>query len=176
MLNYKNVYLLLIFTIVPNEVLAESDFYWGLSFQNGDFREDDIPRLSPKSAGITIGSRKNENFSLESRLMLGAESDETDLFIGDIELDIKYIFSGFLKFNSTPDSNMAFYGLVGFSKADFEADLGYGIKESESDTGLSYGVGVEFGSPSSTKFTVEYVRYLNESSYTYNGVNIGFNF
>ncbi|MFD2437274.1 outer membrane protein [Modicisalibacter luteus] len=53
---------------------------------------------------------------------------------------------------------------------------GYGVEASESDSGFSYGVGIEGHFTRQISANLEYVSYLDKSDYEVTAVSLGMNY
>lgn len=197
----KNFTLATILTLAVTPALAEeqptpapapqtesSNLYGGFSFHNGKYSESGLQTYKATAANFTFGQQANENLGFEVRGLIGLSGDKQDEsfcdFSGCYELDLKveldYVLSLFLKPQvSSDDGQFTAYALIGISKAKLEAEAtAYGVSASvsESDNGISYGVGFSVGEKDSAQFLVEYVSYIDSSDWDYKGINLGVQF
>lgn len=157
-------------TALSTHAYAEQDKgYYGLGYQKGSYENSGVPEANPGAIVFRAGSYLNQVVSIDARLALGITDDTVGAGV-DVELDTA--LSVFLKGDIPMTPFVNAYGLLGFTRAEVDASAG-GTTVSESESGLSYGLGIEGEISRHTSLSVEYVQYLNEDNFEYTGINFG---
>lgn len=117
----------------------------------------DGPASSRDSVGLRLngGMQFNDYFAVEAHLG-GGGSD------GPVELDS--LIGAYGKGILPISQEFRIYGLAGFTEVDFDADR---------ESGFSYGVGAEFDVAPNLALGADYMRYLDESNYTFDAASVG---
>lgn len=147
--------------------------YGGLQYAQVTYDEEDFEELEPTALIGRIGRFMTENVSIEGRLGAGLEDDDIDIVIPgfgtiEAEVEVNTLYGFYAAVHSDPSKDVSIYGIVGVSKGELEFSA-LGLSEDEDDSGLSYGIGLNFG-----KFNVEYMSYLDEDEYEVTALSIGF--
>lgn len=133
----------------PSPYLGADALFWELDPDHGPRKAD--------STGLRLrgGVAFNDYFALEGHLG-GGGSD------GSVELDslAGAYAKGILPI--TPDFRL--YGLAGFTEVDFDLD---------EESGFSWGGGAAFDVAPNLALGADYVRYLDESNYTFDAASVG---
>ncbi|QFU00841.1 hypothetical protein FIU83_04225 [Halomonas sp. THAF5a] len=139
-------------TYDPSPYLGGDALFWELDPDRGPGKAD--------STGLRLrgGVAFNDYFALEGHLGGGGSDD-------GVELD--YLAGAYAKgiLPITPDFRL--YGLAGFTEVDFDVD---------DETGFSWGGGAEFDVAPNLALGADYVRYLDESNYTFDAASVGMTF
>ncbi|MEQ6916787.1 porin family protein [Halomonas aquatica] len=135
----------------PSPYLGADAMFWELDPDVGG---------SVDSTGLRLrgGVAFNDYFALEGHLGTGG-SDE------GVELD--YLAGAYAKGILPIVPTFRLYGLVGFTEVDFDLS-------DESD--FSYGGGAEFDVAPNLAVSADYMRYLDESNYTFDAASLGMTF
>jgi len=135
----------------PSPYLGGDAMFWELDPDEGG---------SFDSTGLRLrgGVAFNDYFGLEGHLGTGGSD-------GPAELD--YLAGVYAKGTLPIAPEFRLYGLAGFSEVDFDAD-------DESD--FSYGAGAEFDMTHNLAVGADYMRYLDESNYTFDAASVGVTF
>lgn len=146
--------------------------YFGASYHIGTYDETGFPEANPTALTFKAGKYLEKNVAMEARLGLGL-TDDTVTYLGtDIDLEVKNVLSFFVKGDLNLSESANIYGLFGFTKGKLEASTSFGLI-SEDDSGLSYGLGIEAKMSNDLYFSGEYILYISEDDYDYNGFNFG---
>lgn len=107
-------------------------------------------------------------FAVEGRLGLGVGDDS----VGTADVSLNYL-AGVYVLAGLPVTEQFFpYAVLGYSKGDMDFDLGLGsFSDSESD--ISYGVGVDFHLNETFTINGEYMSYLDKDGGEIAGFAIG---
>ena len=169
------------FPVFSNPV-SEGSGYAGGMFTQVTYDQDVASKDAEPTALIgRLGYFPTDYFAIEGRLGLGLSEDSVsatgpDGFGGtmtvDVDFEIDRLFGAYAAGYLPLGDVAAAYGLVGITnvKATVSAN---GFSESDTDTGLSYGVGIDFYPSSGFGITAEYMQYLDESGYDLSAVSIG---
>lgn len=162
--------------LVAASTASAEGFYLGLGYQIGTYDEKGIPEADLSAIKLEAGTYFLENIALEAHVNLGMDDDTVAVPVAgtsvDVDVELESAASLFLKgdLEVSPDFNL--YGLLGFSQVKVEASA-QGFSESSSDTGFSYGAGAEMGFGNQVYVSAEYVSYISEDAYDYDGINLG---
>jgi len=155
--------------------------YAGVQYNMATYEESGFPDADPTALTIIIGKNISDNFAVEGRFGFGMSSGDINFtFLGSDfrgELEIDTFLSVFAKGSMPMGENAKLYGLVGITNGKLSVTLtevatGDSASVSDSETELSYGFGVEFGSGEVTG-TLEYVNYMDSNTATVSAINIG---
>jgi len=135
----------------PSSYLGGDVLFWELDRDSG--RDFD-------STGLRLrgGVAFNDYFALEGHLGTGGSD-------GNVELD--YLAGAYAKGIVPLAPEFRLYGLAGFTEVDL--DVG-------DESGFSYGAGAEYDVTPSLAVGADYMRYLDESNYTFDAASIGATF
>lgn len=143
--------------------------YYGIGYQMGSYKETGVPEANPGAITFRVGSYLNQVVSIDARLALGITDDTVGTNV-DVELDTA--LSVFIKGDVPMTPFVNAYGLLGLTRGEIETSAG-SLTASESETGLSYGLGIEGEINRRTYLSAEYVMYLDENAFEYTGINFG---
>lgn len=160
--------------------MGQGNAYAGGQFAILTYDEDGVGEDANPTALIgRIGYFVANQVALEGRLGIGLADDTvTVTAFGtsvDVGVELDRLF-GFYVVGYLPLAEVAsVYGLIGYTdaKATFSAN---GFSMSETDSGLSYGVGAEFHLADDLAINGEYIRYLDESGYDLSALSFGLRF
>ena len=149
---------------------AEGDSYFGLQYALVTYDEDGFPDAQPTALVLRYGQFVNNSISVEGRLGIGLQDDTVNFLNTDVDIEVDSVFGVYGLFHAGSSDNVALYGVLGFTKGKLTASIP-GDSISESDSGLSFGVGVDIQS-----FNIEYMLYLDEDFYSVSALSLGYNF
>jgi hypothetical protein len=163
----KTAQLIISLTALCAASMSFSSGYFGGSLSKVDMEYDYSDYdVSPTALNLRIGSQFDENFAGEVRVGFGLSGD-SDYWDDETEID-KWL-GVYLKAGSQLGENIYPYIIIGQTKGTVRY---LGEKDSEDDTSL--GLGVDINASDSTKFTIEYMRYMELDELDVNGLSIGF--
>lgn len=165
--------------LVPAIAVADGG-YFGSTFTYATYSESGV-ELNPMTVAFRGGKDFNDHFALEGRAGFGIADDNLDLVVGGqvftLDVGIKHYFSVYGKGMLPVNEQLSFYGLLGYSHGKLEVSIPGVGSASETDGGLSYGVGAEYRFTPTTRASVEWVRLIDGSmqgiSYEVDGIGIG---
>lgn len=136
----------------PSPYLGADAMFWELDPDRG--------RGSADSTGLRVrgGVAFNDYFALEGHLGTGGSDD-------NVELDS--LAGAYAKGILPIAPTFRLYGLAGFTEVDVNVD---------EESGFSYGGGAELDVAPNLAVGADYMRYLDESNYTFDAASIGMTF
>lgn len=161
--------------------LAQGQTYAGGQFAFLIYDEDGVPDDGrPRAVIGRLGYFVAERVAVEARLGAGVRDDTVQVPIGPggtvgIDLELDRLIGGYLLGHIPLGQSVSVYGLAGYTEAEVTASVD-GLSSSETEGGISYGIGAEFHPTDQTGVNVEYIRYLDKSDFTLSGVSIGATF
>ena len=120
----------------------------------------------------------NDFFAMEGRVAFGLGEDKIEDFAGliDVNFEIDYLigmyFRGNLPIGGTP--RVRAYALLGFTQAKFTARAA-GFSDSDTETDIGYGLGIELFGNERNAISLEYLRALDiedDGDFTVDSVSI----
>ncbi|WP_163559336.1 outer membrane beta-barrel protein [Halomonas sp. NO4] len=135
--------------LYPQTYIGGDAIFWEL--------DPDGPATSRDDIGLRVngGAQFNDYFAVEGHLGSGGSD-------GNVELD--YLVGAYAKGILPISQEFRAYGLAGVTEVDFNADR-------ESD--FSYGAGAEFDVAPNLAVGADYMRYLDNSNYTFDAASVG---
>ena len=138
---------------------------------NGFEATADVTMLSLRG-----GLKFNEHVSAELRIGKSS-SDTANVFGFPVEVEVENYLGAYAKAHLPINDNFNVYGLLGFTKASFSADAGFGaVSDDESD--MSYGLGLEFwqGKKRAGQIggAIEYINYYDKNETTVDSIELSF--
>lgn len=169
-------------TFSAHTYAEQNQGYYGIGYHMGSYEKNGVPEADIGAIAFRAGGYLNQVIALEARLALGITDDTVranaqNLGLGtsldaNVDIDLDTALSVFVKADVPVTPFVNAYGLLGFTRAEIEASTG-GLKTSESETGLSYGLGMEGEISRHTSLSIEYVLLLDEDDFEYTAINIG---
>ncbi len=144
---------------------------WGVSYE-----PDEPPDYSLVGGMLKAGYELSPTLAVEGHF--GLTDGDTQTVFGDtvpVELRINALAGVFarLSYLHLEERGWArIYGLLGFSVVEVEASA-QGSTAEDSDSGVSFGVGVELFGSDHTAIALEWVRYIQQSDYTIDTPMVG---
>ena len=156
------------FVFISNTSLADS-FYVGGQVSKGDI-DIGIP-MSFENIDLSgiVGEKINNHLAMELRLGRTIKNDS--LFGG--EIFVKSSVSVLSKIGAEISGNLYPYMSIGFTRVTFEG-RGFGVREVDSDMGISYGVGMSADIERNSKINLEFMNYFDKDGFSYDALSIGF--
>lgn len=137
--------------------------YAGVAVGFLELEDDDAGGLDFTHFEGRIGGYANENLSFEGRLGTGVTGDEID----DTDIDMRYMLGLYARLGM-PAGDVAYpYLFAGFTRADFDFEV-----DTDAETDLSYGLGVDLGLQGFTVF-IEYAQLVEFDAADLSGFSIG---
>lgn len=154
---------------------AQQNLYGGVTLSMINYEEEGLPSVSPTTVGIKFGSKFHPNLAAEVRLGIGASSDSLTIQGIPIDIEVDNYVGAYLKGLVPLSPVVSVYGLIGYTRGELTASaFGNSISESESD--VSFGLGIEVDVASNVSLAVEWARLFDGPEYTVNAITGALNF
>lgn len=160
-----------LFLAVPASAVEES--YAGVQFSQFEYDQNEAGSVDPTMVLGRFGGAVDQYFGFEARLGLGLSGDSMSIDDESAEVDIDYLVGGYGVARLPIAGTITPYGIAGVTLADFSADSD-AIKASGTETGLSWGIGVEASVTPVASVGLEYMQYFDDSSYDVTALSLGF--
>lgn len=177
----KKIIVTLLLLVASSAFAAEPGFYAGVNYAQTDYKQSGFPTVSPTALVFKLGKELNPNLAIEGRLGIGLSDDSVGIDLGipvTVGLDIDNFYGVYLK-GRLPIGTVTPYGLIGWTKGKLTATVaggGISVSGSDSDSGVSYGLGVDFPVGKTTAINLEYAQLLKGDGYKINGISVGLAF
>lgn len=150
--------------------------YAGIQYSVLEFDVDGLDEnLEPDAGVVRFGHFFVNNLALEGRVGFGLGDDSQRESSGIVDAELDRLFGIYVAGHIPVGSAASIYGLVGYT--DAEADFSAGpFSVSGSDSGGSFGAGVDLYLGESVGLNAEYVRYLEEDDYEFSAMSAGVKF
>ena len=159
----KTSALLAAITLTSVTSLASAGAYVGGNYAFIDIDDVDVGALVFKG-----GYKFNEWAAVEARAGFGIDDDS---YYGvDVELDS--LFGAYFVAGMPTTTGFYPYAIVGYSRGELEAS-GFGNSLSEDESGLSYGLGLDYNFTDFVAANVEVIRYLDEDDAEADAISLG---
>ncbi|TNC85202.1 MAG: hypothetical protein CSH37_08420 [Thalassolituus sp.] len=150
----------------------------GLSFggaiQLSSYGEDSSDSLSPVALRLSLEKPLTDNLSVRGDYAFGTDSDSRDVLSVEFKGSFEQAFAGFAKVQTDDLGGFRLYGLIGVTKGEFRQKIdAIGLDNTDSESGMSYGVGGSYSLEPGLSVVGEIVNYLEGDIYTYRVLNIG---
>lgn len=142
--------------------------YYGIGYHMGSYENTGVPEADIGAIAFRAGGYLNQVIALEARLALGI----TDDTVNNVDIELDTALSAFIKADVPMTPFVNAYGLLGLTRGEIETSSAV-LTASESETGLSYGLGIEGEISRRTSLSVEYVLLLDEDAFEYTAINVG---
>ena len=142
--------------------------YFGVDYLFGYYDEAGFSTAEPNALRFKIGHYFTDNVAVEAQYAMGVADDTVSGVTVEIDHAISILARGELPISD----NANFYGVVGYTDGELTGSVP-GFSVSVSDSGLSYGVGFDFGIAKGTFINIDYMSYLDESDYDFTAFSIG---
>lgn len=158
---------------------SESNNYIGVQYGVGMYEEDGISEeFRPTALIARLGWNFMPGFSIEGRLGVGLQEDTQSLpeFGGlDAELELDSIYGIYGTARLKLNDSFSMYGVLGASQVKGTASLSdYPTeKQTETNSGVSYGVGADFAVGNDVAVNIEYMQYLDKPDYEIGAIALG---
>jgi hypothetical protein len=139
-----------------------SGAYVGLSLGQLRYSEAGLDTITPATGMLTIGASLSPNLALEGRIGGGFGSADTNGY----GVRVNSLYAGYLKGSLPLSPGFSLYGLGGVAGVDLQRDFGLGETH---DSGLTYGVGMDFDLYGGTRLNLEWTRLAS-------GNNLGYDY
>jgi opacity protein-like surface antigen len=172
---------MLLFVAAAGIADTEDKNYIGIQYGVGDYSEEGISKsYDPTAYMIRIGRYFSPNFSIEGRLGSGLDDDTQFLpEFGpgglDVSLELDTIIGIYGVWHMNLSESSSIYGILGASDVEGTASVsGFpAAKDSNSESGYSYGIGADIGVSDNVALNIEYINYLDKSNVELSAIALG---
>ena len=151
---------------------AQEGTYAGVSYASIHYTQDGFPSADPNAVAFKLGWRANRFAAVEARAGFGV-GDDTVTYLGSpVDVSIDHYFGvygkGILPFSDW----FSVYGLLGVVGGRVTAD-GFGYRANSSDTGVSYGAGLDLGLGRHWGLNFEWAQLFKDTGFKVQGTSFG---
>ncbi len=159
----------------PALAMDQGDTYLGGGFGMVTYDEDGIEEVEPTVLLGRLGHFVADNIAIEGRLGFGIGDDSVNVSGVNVDFEIDQV-AGVYGVGHLPLADaFSVYGLAGFTYA--EGSLSFvGLSFDDDDTDFSYGIGAQADVTDNVAGFIEWVQYLDESTYEVSAITIGANY
>jgi opacity protein-like surface antigen len=172
----KKILTLIVLCVLVSSINAsanEGSKYFGINLSRGEYSEDGISEdFNPLAIIGKFGYCVHKNFAIEGRLGIGLTDDEKEVYGYDVSLELDSLIGFYGKGILDLNERIQAYGLIGLTRAEGTVEAS-GYSESDDDTGLSYGIGIDFELSNKIYVGLEYVSYLSKSDFDLAAFSVG---
>lgn len=146
-------------------VLAAGDVYGGvmLSEVTHDYNNGSA---DPVAVVGRLGKTISQNVAIEGRLGFGLEDDRG--------VDVGHLLGGYVKGSLPVNRSVAFYGILGLT--NLKTTYKCNGCSSDTETDLSYGLGVDFALDSKMGINLEWAHLVDGPGYDAEALSLGLTF
>lgn len=144
--------------------------YARVQYAAASYDVDNLGEANPTVLVGGFGKYFGSIFALEGRLGLGLE-DDTIATNRSVVIDNLLGIYGVGHFNLGETSSL--YGLIGYTRATVTNSVAGFQAASIYDSGLSLGAGADIGISKNVALNVEYIQYLDSSTYNFSAISLG---
>jgi opacity protein-like surface antigen len=156
------------------EKLTEG-FYLGGGYTAATYSESGFPDADLGALFIRGGYQINDYVASEIRIGDGVEDDTVHVFGESVKVKAKEFYGIYLKAGIPTDVGLYPYAIAGGTHLKMEASVpGYSTSDSDSD--ISYGLGVDYWFNKSLSAGLEYMKLYDKDSTEVTGVTLGLNY
>ena len=134
----------------------------------------------PTMLRLLLGTELNENFDLEG--MVGVAMSDDEVKVNGISLSslvstsfkVKSAYGVFVRPKTMINDQLELFGRLGYSKLKYSMSVA-SLNLSDSESGMSFGVGASYKLSDTAKLTVDYTSYVSDVADT-DGITFGLRF
>ena len=131
----------------------------------------------PTMLRLMVGTEINENLALEG--MAGFSMSDDEVKVNGISLSslvstsfkVKSAYGVFIRPKTMLNDSVELFGRLGYTKANYSMAVA-SVNLSDSESGVSYGVGASYKLTEAAKITVDYTSYVSDVADT-DGITFG---
>lgn len=121
------------------------------------------------TVNLRVGTFFDRSFSGEIRVGTGIGEDTIG---GVLDVEIDQLIGAYLRSGVLTSGNLFPYLVAGVTQAKVTTKVA-GAKNSESETDLSFGIGIDYTVKNSVSFNAEYINYISKNSVDISGFTLG---
>lgn len=160
--------------ITPITSIAETNDnpYMGIQYAIGDVSIDAFSEdSSPTTLIARVGRYFHDNYSIEGRIAFPLQDDARTVSGTSARVGLFGLLGVYGTGHVTFWERYSVYGIAGLSLVKGEVETSIN-NASDSDFGISYGVGVDIGL-GKTAVNIEYISYTDDPSFDFNALGLG---
>lgn len=160
--------------IFPDTLIAETNNspYLGVQYALGDVGVNDLSEnFNPTTLIGRVGRYFNDHYAVECRIAFPMQDDQKSTAGGDAVIDLFGLLGAYGTAHFNAGKRFSFYGIAGLSLVAGEIESA-SLRKSDSDFGLSYGVGADIGLGGNI-LNIEYISYTDDPNYDFNALGLG---
>jgi len=151
--------------------------YAGGQFAMLDYDVDGVSSFNPTGLIGRVGHFVADYVAIEGRVGFGLSDDSITVQGVRVTGELENLFGAYVVGHLPIEGAFSPYGLLGFTSAKARLELpDFGISETDTDSGFTWGLGVDIRVNPQVSINGEYVRYLDESEYDFSALSFGVNF
>lgn len=150
------------------QAVAEDRFYVGMDAMNWFYDEDGGEDFSSLGVRGRLGLQLTPQFSLETHL--GASG--TDRSSGE-RRELDWLYAVLARGDLPITRYTSLYGVMGIAGVEISGRDAAGDSFSESDSGVSIGLGLDFQVADGAHLNLDYIRYLDASDFDFSALSVG---
>lgn len=151
----------------------DRQFYVGLNYANLDYDEDGLSEsVNWDTLGLNLGYQPSSYLAVEGRVGTGVGDDTV---AGVVKTELEHYYGIYILPQFPVGDVVSVYGLLGWTEAEASVSA-FGAKETDSESDLSYGVGVRFLNKRDQRgvgFFAEYARLLDKRDFELDALTVG---
>lgn len=156
---------------------AQAQVYGELGYTSTSakiFDGGDTFKASPRAIRGIIGYETHPNLAVEGMYTLGMGSAGLSgpAVRSGVKLKLDNAYGIYLKPKAKLSDAFEVFGRIGYVKGKFKVSY-LGRSESDSDDGLSYGVGLSYALSTNTSLNLDHVQYVKNSDVKVTGTTLG---
>ena len=154
--------------VTSSQALAQDRFYVGMDAMNWFYDEDGGEDFSSLGVRGRLGLQLTPQFSLETHL--GASG--TDRSSGE-RRELDWLYAVLARGDLPITRYTSLYGVMGVAGVEISGRDAGGNSFSESDSGVSIGLGLDFQVAEGAHLNLDYIRYLDASEFDFSALSVG---
>lgn len=133
--------------------------------------------LTPRVLRGVVGYEVNPNFAIEGMVGFGVSDDTVTVSGFKVAGEVDHMIGLFVKPKVAVSPDLELFARAGFVRTKVTASLsGFGLSASDSQSDVSYGVGLAYSISKGTSLNLDYMSYYNKDGVKANGVTLGVGF
>ena len=164
-------------TVVLTGNTAQADQrigYFGANLASIEYSEEGISQEADlKAAYARVGLDLTTYFSSELRLGFGLGNDTVDVLGREVDVQLDKVAGAYFRAGIPASEKVYPYAIVGYTYGELTASVTGLTRKTESESDLSYGVGIDFIIDYESIITFEYMSYLDKDGAEIKGPSIG---
>ncbi|MDR9433362.1 MAG: porin family protein [Spiribacter sp.] len=156
----------------PALAVEQGETYLGGGLGYASYDETGIEEANPTALIGRLGYGLADHIAIEGRLGFGLTDDDIDVLGINVDVNIEQIAGVYAVGYLPLAEQFSLYGLAGLTYAEGSIDV-VGLNFDGDDTDFSYGVGAQIDMSENVSGFLEWVQYLDESSYEVSAITLG---